>query len=87
MGLLFLFKPIVLGSVYVFLIFLAYPIWITKRIRHEERFFAEQAIGCGFLLMVNEMGVLQFLQHPQKTIHLATVCVSLKRHKSISFVL
>ena len=35
---LFLSMPIVLGSVYSFLIFLAYPFIIVKRIRHEEKY-------------------------------------------------
>jgi protein-S-isoprenylcysteine O-methyltransferase Ste14 len=36
--LLFLSMPFVLGSVYSFLIFLAYPFIIAKRIKHEEEF-------------------------------------------------
>ena len=36
--LLFLSMPLVLGSVYSFLIFLAYPLIIAKRIKHEEEF-------------------------------------------------
>ena len=36
--LLFLSMPLVLGSVYAFVIFLAYPFLIAKRIRHEEAF-------------------------------------------------
>lgn len=40
--LLFLSMPIVLGSVYAFLIFLAYPFIIAKRIRHEEKFLEEE---------------------------------------------
>ena len=43
--LLFLSMPIVLGSVYAFLIFLAYPLIIAKRIRHEEAFLEENLEG------------------------------------------
>ena len=43
--LLFLSMPIVLGSVYSFLIFLAYPFIIAKRIKHEEKFLEEELDG------------------------------------------
>lgn len=43
--LLFLSMPIVLGSVYSFLIFLAYPIIIAKRIKHEEEFLEKELDG------------------------------------------
>ena len=43
--LLFLSMPIVLGSVYSFLIFLAYPFIIAKRIKHEEKFLEEKLDG------------------------------------------
>ena len=43
--LLFLSMPIVLGSVYSFLIFLAYPFIIAKRIKHEEKFLEEELEG------------------------------------------
>jgi len=43
--LLFLSMPLVLGSVYAFLIFLAYPFIIAKRIRHEEDFLAQNLDG------------------------------------------
>lgn len=43
--LLFLSMPIVLGSVYAFLIFLAYPFIIAKRIKHEEAFLEENLPG------------------------------------------
>ena len=43
--LLFLSMPLVLGSVYAFVIFLAYPFIITKRIRHEEEFLAKELAG------------------------------------------
>ena len=43
--LLFLSMPIVLGSLYSFLIFLAYPFIITKRIKHEEKFLEEELNG------------------------------------------
>ncbi len=43
--LLFLSMPIVLGSVYSFLIFLAYPFIIAKRIKHEEEFLEEKLDG------------------------------------------
>ena len=42
---LFLAMPIVLGSVYAFLIFLAYPFIIAKRIKHEEKFLEEELDG------------------------------------------
>ena len=43
--LLFLSMPIVLGSVYAFLIFLAYPFIIAKRIKYEEKFLEEELDG------------------------------------------
>ncbi len=43
--LLFLSMPIVLGSVYAFLIFLAYPFIIAQRIKHEEKFLEEKLVG------------------------------------------
>ena len=43
--LLFLSMPIVLGSVFSFLIFMAYPFIIAKRIRHEEEFLEAELAG------------------------------------------
>lgn len=43
--LLFLSMPLVLGSVYAFLIFLAYPFIIAKRIKHEEAFLKNELDG------------------------------------------
>lgn len=43
--LLFLSMPIVLGSVYAFLIFLVYPFIIAKRIKYEEKFLEEELNG------------------------------------------
>ena len=43
--LLFLSMPLVLGSVYSFLIFLVYPFIIAKRIRHEEEFLEKELNG------------------------------------------
>lgn len=43
--LLFLSIPLVLGSVYAFLIFLVYPFIIAKRIRHEEEFLVRELPG------------------------------------------
>lgn len=43
--LLFLSMPLVLGSVYAFLIFLLYPFIIAKRIKHEEEFLEKELIG------------------------------------------
>ena len=43
--LLFLSMPIVLGSVYSFLVFLAYPFILVKRIKHEEKFLEEKLDG------------------------------------------
>ncbi|MBP3388299.1 MAG: isoprenylcysteine carboxylmethyltransferase family protein [Clostridia bacterium] len=43
--LLFLSMPLVLGSVYSFLIFLTYPFIIAKRIKHEEAFLEEKLDG------------------------------------------
>ena len=43
--LLFLAMPLVLGSVISFVIFLAYPFIIAKRIRHEEAFLEEELEG------------------------------------------
>ena len=42
---LFLSMPIVLGSLYSFLIFLAYPFIIAKRIKYEEEFLGEELDG------------------------------------------
>lgn len=43
--LLFLSMPLVLGSVYSFIIFLAYPFIIAKRIKHEELFLERELEG------------------------------------------
>jgi protein-S-isoprenylcysteine O-methyltransferase Ste14 len=43
--LLFLAMPLVLGSVYAFLIFLAYPFIIAARIRGEEAFLEQELDG------------------------------------------
>ena len=43
--LLFLSMPIVLGSVYSFLVFLAYPFIIVKRMKHEEEFLEKELDG------------------------------------------
>ena len=43
--LLFLSMPLVLGSVYSFLIFLAYPFIIAKRIKGEEKFLEQNLDG------------------------------------------
>lgn len=43
--LLFLAMPLVLGSVYAFLIFLAYPLIIARRIRSEEAFLEQELPG------------------------------------------
>lgn len=43
--LLFLSMPLVLGSVYSFLIFLAYPFIIVKRIKGEEEFLEKELAG------------------------------------------
>ena len=43
--LLFLSMPLVLGSVYSFLIFLAYPFIIAKRIKDEEKFLEKELKG------------------------------------------
>ena len=43
--LLFLAMPIVLGSVYAFLIFLVYPLIIVKRIKGEEEFLEKELNG------------------------------------------
>ena len=43
--LLFLSMPIVLGSIYSFIIFLVYPIIIAKRIKHEEEFLEKELLG------------------------------------------
>ena len=42
---LFLSMPLVLGSVYSFVIFLVYPIIIAKRIKHEEEFLEKELVG------------------------------------------
>ena len=43
--LLFLSIPLVLGSLFAFLIFLMYPFLIAKRIQHEEVFLAQELDG------------------------------------------
>ena len=43
--LLFLAMPLVLGSVYAFLVFLAYPFIIAKRIKGEEAFLEKELAG------------------------------------------
>ncbi|MBQ3523341.1 MAG: isoprenylcysteine carboxylmethyltransferase family protein [Clostridia bacterium] len=43
--LLFLSMPLVLGSIYSFVIFLAYPFIIAKRIKHEEEFLERELNG------------------------------------------
>lgn len=43
--LLFLSMPLVLGSIYSFVIFLAYPFIIANRIKHEERFLEKELEG------------------------------------------
>ena len=43
--LLFLSIPLVLGYVYSFVIFLAYPFIIAKRIKHEEEFLEKELLG------------------------------------------
>lgn len=43
--LLFLSMPLVLGSIYSFLIFLIYPFLIVKRIKDEERFLEKELEG------------------------------------------
>lgn len=43
--LLFLSMPIVLGSLYSFVIFLAYPFLIANRIKHEEAFLEKELEG------------------------------------------
>ena len=42
---LFLSMPVILGSIYSFLIFLSYPIIIAKRIKHEEEFLEKELSG------------------------------------------
>ena len=43
--LLFLAMPLVLGSVYAFIIFLAYPFIIVKRLKAEEEFLEKELTG------------------------------------------
>ncbi len=43
--LLFLSMPLVLGSIYSFIVFLVYPIIIAKRIKHEEEFLEKELSG------------------------------------------
>lgn len=43
--LLFLTMPLVLGSIYSFIIFLAYPLIIAKRIKGEEEFLEKELVG------------------------------------------
>ena len=43
--LLFLMMPLILGSVYAFIVFLAYPFIIAFRIKHEEAFLEKELDG------------------------------------------
>lgn len=43
--LLFLAIPLVLGSVFSFIIFLVYPLIIAKRVKHEEEFLEQELPG------------------------------------------
>lgn len=43
--LLFLLMPLVLGSLFAFVIFLTYPLIIARRIRHEEAFLEKELDG------------------------------------------
>ena len=43
--LLFLSMPLVLGSIYAFIIFLLYPFIIIKRIKNEEEFLEKELEG------------------------------------------
>ena len=43
--LLFLSMPLVLGSIYSFLVFLAYPFILAKRIEGEEKFLESELSG------------------------------------------
>lgn len=43
--LLFLSMPLVLGSVYAFFVFIAYPLIIAERIKHEEAFLEKELEG------------------------------------------
>ncbi|MBR3577147.1 MAG: isoprenylcysteine carboxylmethyltransferase family protein, partial [Clostridia bacterium] len=42
---LFLSMPVILGSLYSFLIFLVYPFIIVKRIKNEEKFLEKELDG------------------------------------------
>lgn len=42
---LFLSMPLILGSVYSFIIFISYPFIIAKRIRNEEKFLENELLG------------------------------------------
>lgn len=42
---LFLSMPLILGSIYSFLVFLAYPFIIAARIKNEEKFLEEELMG------------------------------------------
>ena len=42
---MFLAMPVVLGSVFAFMIFLAYPLIIAQRIKHEEKFLEQELEG------------------------------------------
>lgn len=42
---LFLSMPLVLGSIYAFIVFLAYPFIISFRIIHEEKFLEKELVG------------------------------------------
>lgn len=43
--LLFLSMPLILGSIFAFIIFLAYPFIIAKRIKGEEEFLEKELVG------------------------------------------
>lgn len=43
--LLFLMIPLILGSIYAFLIFLLYPFVLVKRIKNEEDLLTKELVG------------------------------------------
>lgn len=59
--LLFLSMPIILGSVYAFLIFLAYPFIIAKRIQHEEKLLEKELDGYGEYMQKVKYRLIPFL--------------------------
>lgn len=59
--LLFLAMPLVLGSVYAFLLFLVYPLLIAKRLKNEETFLEKELPGYSEYLLKVKYRLIPFI--------------------------